>query len=315
MGPHGDPASRKHVCRGQERSPQPSLGDTSEYEFDPVSVPGWGWDIRSALTDVEHTQPAMDLKVSGGEGHRVWPLTEPRITGRISAALSGVPLYIADGHHRYESALAYRRQRRSVLASDGEQPLDFVMMTLVAFDEPGLLILPPHRLVRGIAPPVFEDLRRRLETLFRIEAWGQQSRLVGPNRCSAQRARPSEARSFWTERQEGARAGAQGYGVFVVDDAVFSLRTVQETRGQHHRPRHSGRSAWPQHEQGKVAYTYDREDAKSRVENGEFQLTFLLEPIMPETIKAIADVGDKMPKKSTYFYPKVPAGLIVNRLV
>jgi uncharacterized protein (DUF1015 family) len=71
------------------------------------------------------------------------------------------------------------------------------------------------------------------------------------------------------------------------------------------------------HENDKVnlGYSYDRTDAMNRVLNGEYQLTFLLEPIRAQTIKAIADVSDKMPKKSTYFYPKVPAGLILNRLV
>jgi uncharacterized protein (DUF1015 family) len=71
------------------------------------------------------------------------------------------------------------------------------------------------------------------------------------------------------------------------------------------------------HENDKVTlgYTYDRADAMNRVLNGEYQMTFLLEPIKAAVIKAIADVGDKMPKKSTYFYPKVPAGLILNRLV
>ena len=68
------------------------------------------------------------------------------------------------------------------------------------------------------------------------------------------------------------------------------------------------------HEKEKVSYSYQIHDAISRVQSGEFQLAFLLESITPEVIKAIADVGDKMPKKSTYFYPKVPAGLIVNRL-
>ena len=128
-------------------------------------------ELRSVLEQAEKSPPAMDLPVAGGEGHRVWALTDPSVTGKISAFMSGLPLYIADGHHRYESALAYRRQKRTTTPSEREEPFDFVMMTLVAFDDPGLLILPPHRLVRGISRASFEGLRSKLEALFRIDEW------------------------------------------------------------------------------------------------------------------------------------------------
>jgi uncharacterized protein (DUF1015 family) len=64
-----------------------------------------------------------------------------------------------------------------------------------------------------------------------------------------------------------------------------------------------------------IDYTYDKQDALQRVSEGEYQLAFLLNPVKPEIFKAVADAGDRMPRKSTYFYPKLPAGLIVNRLV
>jgi uncharacterized protein (DUF1015 family) len=69
------------------------------------------------------------------------------------------------------------------------------------------------------------------------------------------------------------------------------------------------------HDRDRVGYSYQRDDAMEHVTRGEYQLAFILEPIRPQTIKGIADLSDKMPKKSTYFYPKVPAGLLLNRLV
>ncbi|GAI15095.1 unnamed protein product, partial [marine sediment metagenome] len=83
--------------------------------------------------------------------HKVWAITEPEAINQICQNLAQQPLYIADGHHRYESALTHQRERSACSSSmSGDEAFNFVMMTLVDFSDPGLLILPPHRLVRGI---------------------------------------------------------------------------------------------------------------------------------------------------------------------
>ena len=272
--------------------------------------------IRSVLARAEKDPPAIDLTMSAGEAHRVWALTAPAVTGQISAALSGLPLYIADGHHRYESALAYRRQRRTTSQSVVEEPFDFLMMTLVAFDDPGLLILPPHRLVRGISKPVFEGLRHKLEALFKIDEWdcgdpGVWERLdslrkaqgttrlalFGLNKRSLLVLEPKDMDTLAPLMPQFHSDLYRKLEVSIIDHVI-----LEELLGL-------------THEKDKVSYTYNREDAMERVLSGEFQLTFLLEPINAEVIKGIADQGDKMPKKSTYFYPKVPAGLIINQMI
>ncbi|GAH91247.1 unnamed protein product, partial [marine sediment metagenome] len=105
-----------------------------------------------------------------GEGHNIWAITESQVVNQIGNSLAAQPLYIADGHHRYESALAYQRERRacSSLASEDEA-FNFVMMTLVDFSDPGLIILPPHRLVRGISKSILNGLMAKLRAFFEIE--------------------------------------------------------------------------------------------------------------------------------------------------
>ena len=272
--------------------------------------------VRSVLAHAEKRPPAIDLTMSAGEAHRVWALSDPAVTGQISAALSGLPLYIADGHHRYESALAYRRQRRTTSQSTAEEPFDFVMMTLVAFDDPGLLILPPHRLVRGISKPIFEGLRHKLEALFKIDEWDSDApgvwerldslrkaqdkttlALFGLNKHSLLVLEPEDMEALAPLMPQFHSELYRKLEVSIIDHVI-----LEELLGL-------------THEKDKVSYTYNREDAMERVLNGEFQLTFLLEPIKAEVIKGIADLSDKMPKKSTYFYPKVPAGLVVNQMI
>ena len=115
-------------------------------------------------------KPMMNIKTDSGEGHRLWAITDTEVVEQICRRLAHQPLYIADGHHRYESALAYQRERRTCSSSgSGEEPFDFVMMTLVEFSDPGLVILPAHRLVRGMAKSALDGLTDRLRAFFEIE--------------------------------------------------------------------------------------------------------------------------------------------------
>jgi uncharacterized protein (DUF1015 family) len=126
--------------------------------------------IPSLLTAQARGKPVLKAGNIDGESHSLRVITSPEIIGRISESLAGQPLYIADGHHRYESALAYQRERRSYVKSpSGSEPFDFTMMTLVDFADPGLVILPAHRLVRGMAPSALDGLMSGLKTCFSIQ--------------------------------------------------------------------------------------------------------------------------------------------------
>jgi uncharacterized protein (DUF1015 family) len=277
-----------------------------------------GEQISSLLAAQVQNKPTINLRSVSGEKHKVWAITDREIINQIATMLITEPVYIADGHHRYESALNYRRQRRASSPSlSGEEPFDFVMMTLVDFTDPGLLILPPHRLVRGISKSALNDLRAKLEAFFEIEEL------------------PLGTPGVWRKLEHiSTKASQTRLALFGLDTEHLFLLTLRDPAVTSQMMPYFNSELYKRldvsiidhvilerllalsSDQEKVAltYSYDRQDAVRRVLSQEYQLTFLLNPIKPETIKAIADIGDKMPRKSTYFYPKVPAGLIVNLL-
>jgi len=276
--------------------------------------------ISSVLSAEAKKEPVISVDNADGEGHRVWAVTEPEATGQICRSLAREPFYIADGHHRYESALTYQRERRACSPSASvDEAYNFVMMTLIDFADPGLIVLPPHRLVRGMSRANLEGLAAKLESFFDVEDWSTskpgiwqqvddilsgedgQSRLVifglAPERLLVLRLRDRAMAGqmmpyFHSELYKGLM-------VSVVDHIILERVLAVDS----------------EREEAVLGYSYDREDAVSRVLNQEYQLAMLLSPIEAEVVKAVADASDRMPRKSTYFYPKAPAGLVFRRLV
>jgi len=281
-----------------------------------------GQEVSSLLAVQESNKPIISLSSVTGEGHKVWAITQPEVIGQIHNRLAHQPLYIADGHHRYESALIYLRERRAQASStSGDEAYSFVMMTLVDFSDPGLIILPPHRLVRGISRATLSGLMAQLKAFFEVEelpmstpdVWQRVDNLLAgmePGDVKqvglvvfglvAERLLVLRLRDFTATSQMMPYFCGELYkslDVSIVDHIILeNLLGISEDR-----------------EEAVLAYSYDRLDAVDRVLNQEYQLAFLLNPIEPGLVKAIADAGDRMPRKSTYFYPKLPAGLVLNR--
>ena len=275
--------------------------------------------VSSVLAAQESSQPIISSSSARGESHNVWVITEPEAINQIGSSLAEQPLYIADGHHRYESALIYQREKYACSSSiSGDAAFNFVMMTLVDFSDPGLIILPPHRLIRGMSKSTLNGLMAKLGAFFEIEElplsmpgiWQQvddlltetnQVRLVlfglAPEHLLVLRLRDFTAVSqmmpyFHSEIYKRL-------DVSIVDHVI-----LEKLLGLS-----SGR------EEATLAYSYNRQEAINSVLDQEYQLALLISPVKAEVVKAIADAGDRLPRKSTYFYPKPPAGLVFHRLV
>ncbi|MFC2017317.1 DUF1015 domain-containing protein [Chloroflexota bacterium] len=283
-----------------------------------------GQQVSSLLAAQEPSLPLINLSSVTGESHNVWAITEPEVINQICSNLAHQPLYIADGHHRYESALTYQRERRDYSPSaSGDEAFNFVMMTLVDFSDPGLIILPPHRLVRGIPKSTLDGLMAGLRSFFEIEelplsmpdVWQKVDELLTGMKPSetnqvrlvlfglaAERLFVLRLRDFAAVRQMMPYFHGELYkrlDVSIVDHILLEkLLGLDRER-----------------EEVILAYSYDRQDAVNKVLVREYQLAFLLSPVKVGVIKAIADTGDRLPRKSTYFYPKLPSGLVFNRLV
>ncbi|MFC1980790.1 DUF1015 domain-containing protein [Chloroflexota bacterium] len=279
-----------------------------------------GQQVSSLLTTKGNGQPLLNASSVDGESHHVWAITEAEVIDKIRVSLARQPLYIADGHHRYESSLAYQRERRACSPSvSADEPFDFVMMTLVDFTDPGLVILPAHRLVRGIPRATLDELPAKLKTFFTIEElpssepgiWQKVDDLLAEDRdqvCLVLFGLAQE--QLFVLRLNDFAATGQMMPYFhselykKLDVSVVDHVILEELLGLDH-----------DREEASLAYCYSRPETVNKVLEQEYQLAFLLSPVKAKVIKAIADADDRMPRKSTYFYPKLPSGLIVHRLV
>jgi uncharacterized protein (DUF1015 family) len=260
---------------------------------------------------------AAGLAERDGERHDLWVIDDAAIIGAVAAELAESPLYIADGHHRYESALVYQREQhaRFPLAAAGAG-FNFVMMTLIAFNDPGVLILPPHRLLRGLPEAKMAGLRENLSAFFDVESIVLDSEGAWET---------VDRRLSEPERLRLVIFGLDGRNLWLL--TLRDFETAQRLMPQFHTVTYKQLDVSmvdhiilenilglkPEGEAG-IAFNYDRDEALAGVTAGEYQLAFIVKPVRPETIKAIADASDRMPRKSTYFYPKLPSGLVLNRL-
>lgn len=260
-----------------------------------------------------------------GVTHCLWVITDEKTNTALTALFAETVLYIADGHHRYETALAYRDERRAARSQNsGEEGFNFIMMDLVDAEDPSVVVLPTHRVVRcPLNPGDMAGLKRGLASLFEME------------RLPASSSSPSEMLKGWLDALRERRQEGTTLGLYGLEGKEFWLLTLREKAdlGPYMPP---GRFlAWkeldvgilhsvilqgilgmsdPDRERSCVDYTRDALEALSGVNSGEYQLAFFLNPVPVSNIIAISNAGERMPQKSTYFYPKPPAGLVIHPL-
>jgi uncharacterized protein (DUF1015 family) len=279
-------------------------------------------DFHSILSEMAVGEPISSAEDSYGVTHNMWIVNGEAEIERIHRFCADKTLYIADGHHRYETSLAYQKERRAACTSfTGNEAFNFVMITLADWRDPGLLILPSHRLVklpRGYNRDV-QRLEERLKTDFYLEE------LRGDASTSAK-----TVENWLNTLQERGAAAIGLYGlrggsllVLVPRNGHPGVETTAST------PNHVWSAlgvgilhrvildeiieiAGSAKEAECVEYTRDALEAICGVDSGKYQLAFLLNPIPIASVLEAADVGDKMPQKSTHFYPKPPTGLVMN---
>ncbi len=244
--------------------------------------------------------------------HRLWVVNDPEAIAAIQEDFAPRKLYIADGHHRYETALNFQRH----LEESGAfcPGADYVMMFLAAMDDPGLVVFPTHRLVRGLAQFDGEALLRACASSFEVEALEG-----GPDSAQA---------ALNAAYDQGRHAFAYFDGVRW---ALLTLRQGEDLssplpeksaayRGLDVTILHTlvlerllGIDKENMANQVNLTYTRSAGEAEASVASGESQCCFLLNPTRVEEIGAVAQAGEKMPQKSTYFYPKLLTGLVMRR--
>ncbi len=287
--------------------------------------PGPNPAIAAALDSRCATAPTVAVVDEDGVGHRLWLVQDPAQVEALQAALRDRPIVIADGHHRYETALNFRNERRAREGAgrdDAGRLDEFVLMNLVPADDPGLVILPTHRVIRQPLPSAGQALTAALARHFRVT----------PHPVDVGNPRPGlrAALADVTRRGRAATAGALyagGAAILVLEltDPATTQTLLAEGRAPAyatldvavlHRVLVEGLLGVPaaSHSDDAIQYTRDAAHAFADVAGGKASAALLLNPPRVDQVQAVAVAGERMPQKSTFFYPKVLSGLVINPL-
>ena len=238
-----------------------------------------------------------ELQDADGTLHRFWTIADPARCDAVSTALADRWLLIADGHHRYETALAYQTERRSTDGAHPGAPWNFVMMGLTALDDPGLVVLPTHRLLSEwregcidafTATPVANPAELGA-ALAAADPGAPAFGLVRRDRCDLLTLPPSD------DDSPGAR----------LDVAVLEREVLLKGYGRD--------QAALAHD-GVLTYTKDGAQAWERAQSGDIAAGFILRPLPKPDVAAVSEAGETMPQKSTYFFPKLLTGIAFHPL-
>jgi uncharacterized protein (DUF1015 family) len=230
---------------------------------------------------------------------------------KIAQLLSGQTIYIADGHHRYETCAAYQQEMvKQRLVTTGKESFNYVMVTLVPFDDPGLVVYPIHRVVHGMTDRSMGVLKTQLERFFELEY------VPATGACKSARLLKETGSQFIVLGLKEGKAAICRVKAGSEDDKLMPKRSDAYRRLPvsllHHLALDPALDSTGS--RGSITYTHDESEAIDAMNNRVCNAAVLLPPTDPATIKDIADAGDRMPGKSTYFYPKLPTGIVLHSL-
>ena len=247
--------------------------------------------------------------------HRVWPVTDMAVISKLTGIMGPKPVFIADGHHRYETACNYRDE----LAADGtlpaHHPANFVLMMCVGMSDPGMIVLPTHRLFRGLPAMTAQDLAEKLRDQFELSPAGKGARA---------------AQDVWEEIETEGEQGT--IGLYSKADDQWTLARITDAGRQRMATvaaEHT--SDWQSlgvsilhrlmietllngADLPKPRYVHLVEEVVDGLQSDDFPLAALVMPATVDHVRAISQHGERMPAKSTYFYPKLLSGLVINPL-
>ena len=277
LSPYGEgkvlPHERTH---GGAKADRLELYRATATAFEPLwfVYRGAGGDLPGLLDEGFATEPEVTFATDDGAGHRVWPVTDADWQKRVTRAFAELPLLIADGHHRYETALTYAAE----VGAAGESAAGFAMVLLVDIDDPGLIVLPTHRVMR-IAPVAVvggDPVGSLAEALA-----GIRGRVAAGHYAAGHfQVLPLEGESALVELHRQ------------VIDNLLGKRSAEDV----------------------LVYTRDAEEAVRWVDEGRGKQAFFLEPPDLAVVLKLAQEGRVLPQKSTFFHPKPPSGMVFARL-
>jgi uncharacterized protein (DUF1015 family) len=260
------------------------------------------WDALSPATEAP---PWGEVADSDGTVHRLWRVSNPEAIAAVHGATRDAELLIADGHHRYETMQAYAQE----VGGDGEHR--YILMCLVALEDPGLTVFPTHRLVRGLDETHRQALEQALEQDFEIVevAPAQIAPPAGEGPLQLGYVNGWDERVFHLRLKDQAIADAalpgRSEAYRHLDTGVLEALLLKGALGLSDED--------ISHFNG-LFYARDTAEALAMVRSGEYDASFLMRPTPVAQVRDVAAAGENMPPKSTYFFPKLLTGLLFNPL-
>jgi len=263
--------------------------------------------IQSILQDPMNSELLFEAEDDDNIMHALRRIQDPDILARIHKDLQSKKVYIADGHHRYETALEYARLKREEkhLSETALFPFDYMYMALVSFDDPGFIVLPTHRIVTKLGLSVAEAMGR-LREYFKIEKSSLsklKEMIASYDNAGKTFGLVTEEGSFlltMIDKEKAKKRMVQGkpdiwydLNVNVLAHLIFELLGLTEDR-------------W----ETVLKFEHTVDGAVAPLQKGEAEAVFLLQPPKVEMLEKMGAVNERMPQKSTYFYPKLATGLV-----
>lgn len=259
--------------------------------------------------------PDIEVTDEYGVIHRVWKVLEPAAIKMVQDAMRDQKLIIADGHHRYETALAYREERKKVGEASEPAAFDYAMMTFVDMDRPGLVILPTHRAVFGLPSEKIEAFGTNARRFFNVE---EVDAGIDGGRAALLLAHAGVAgTALLAVMRERAYLLHTPKAVGTALFGNLSLRQQSLDVVQLHKcvlENCLGISEEAIRNQQNVSYFREADEALSEVRSGKIQTAFLMNPVRMQQVRDMAISGEVLPQKSTDFYPKLLSGLTIYAL-
>lgn len=271
-------------------------------------------EISSLVESMSSDKALVEFKDENGIVQRIWKCEDENVTDKAEELFREKQLFIADGHHRYETAIRFRNKLyEDGIIKDSEHDANFVMMFLIDMENSGLVVFPTHRVVTGLKNFDKQELLLQMKQYFDV--------------CEIERSQIDSC----LEKHIDDRAN-----VLVCDDGKFYLSVMKDTAKEKISAMNKEKSDSYKEldvtalhslvlenilgidkenmaKQINLKYTRDKDEAIDGVLNGNANCAFIINPTKVEQIKAVALANDKMPQKSTYFYPKLITGLVMNK--
>ncbi len=265
--------------------------------------------LEPIFRKVMASQPEIDARDEFGSVTSLWRIADLDDQAKIQRFFQDRPVYLADGHHRYEAARHYQLARHSEDPASASPSLahNYVMMTLIAFDDPGLVVLPYHRSLNGLPEDKLTSILGRLDEIFvseRLESASADEMVQEVERLGREgRVMASVGPGSSGDKLLSLRESAVGkdWGPLAVSEGwVLEEKVLQPELGE----------STLEH----LGFLHDHREAVDRVASGQLQMAFLMKPFPLGAFEQIVGDGHRLPRKSTFFYPKLPTGLVINRL-